>query len=443
MRDRDYVDRLIDALIDAGLPEFEPVAPLQMELDLPDKPSVAVLPFENLTGNAENQYLADGFVSSLITELSGLQDLFVIARSSSFALKDQKISLREMAVKLGVRYIVEGDFQRNGQQLRINVRLVDAIEGSQVWSKIYDRPETDFYKLQDELIGDLIMEVGGRSGGGIFKAERERFETMHPDDLKSIQLWEKATQAHLKFTDEGNKENQKLALTLIEKAPTHPRGYDALAWHHLSNIWLGTSDNSADDLTKCEELANRAIQLDDQDYMGHYTLAYCYMTGGKRNLGTASMRRAYDLNPNDVLVKKDYANLVLNTEGKHVEALEMLSEVLRLSPEQQSTVHSNIGNTYLLMGDYAKAIEHLERERLQNIVRARLAAALVLVGENDRAKAVVQELLKINPDYSVEIFLAGIGWFPKSVREQLAAALTSAGLPREKPAKLTVGGTSD
>ena len=423
------------ALIGGGVwwwtqPNVTPADPEKYAHALPDKPSVAVLPFGNLSSDGEVRFLADGFVDSLITELSSLHDIFVTARSSSFSFRGKNFEIREIAETLGVRYVVEGSFQRSNSQLRINVQLIDAITGFRIWSKGYDRPETEFFGLQDELITDLVQEIGGRAGGGIFMAERRRVEKLSSVDLTAIELWEKATQAFQKFSPEDNERTRLLALELIEKAPEHPRGYDALAWHHMGKLWIGTSENPAEDLMKCVELAHKAIDLDSLDYMGHYVLARCHFTAGNSKNAASALRRAHELNPNALLIALDYANIVLTHEGKHEEAIKLLKQLLRLSPTQTKFVNGSIGQRYVSLGEYAKAVQYYENEPVKHSTyQSSLAISLYLIGQHEEAKEVVSEIMEIAPNYSVQTFLASNNGIPKAEAQKLANALIAAGVP--------------
>jgi adenylate cyclase len=412
-------------------PDFEPANPEKFAQKLPDIPSIAILPFDNLTGDSDNQYLADGFVESLITEMSKAQDLLVIARNSSFSFRGKSKSISEIAETLGVRYILEGSFQRLGDQLRINVQLVDAIRGFHIWSDRYDRPTSEFFKLQDDLIGDLVRETAGR-GGGVFLAERRRILTLEPVDLTAMQLWQKATQFFWRFTKEGNEETRVVALQLIEKAPTHPRGYVALSWYHQAEFWNGWSADKAEDLRKACQLADKAIDLEYRDYQAHWARAGCKLTGGDVDDAAAAMSLAYQLNPNDPLVQREYAYMVLLHEEKFEEATVILKKFLRLNPAQQRFVNLRLGEISLLEEKYTDAARYLEKETAQtSFVRGLLTAALQLSGQSERARAAAADLLKLHPKYTAPSVL-GTATILKSkpdLEKRIVDAAIAAGIP--------------
>ncbi|MEW9922011.1 adenylate/guanylate cyclase domain-containing protein [Marimonas sp. MJW-29] len=380
-------------------PEFVPADPSKMAFELPDRPSIAVLAFDNISNDESNRYLADGFVESLITELARIPDLFVIARNSSFAFRDQAVDLREISQNLGVRYILEGSFQKAGDNLRINVQLVDAIKGNHIWSKRYDRPAAEFYLIQDDLIEEITLEVAGRGAGGIFRAERLRVEMVSNDDLAVIEFWEKITQTWFQFTPESNEKTKRLTLEMLDKYPNHTRGYSSLAFYHVGRIVLGYSEDPAGDANECLESAKHAVDLDSQDYMGHLASGYCYVFLNRPDERIAAFRKAYEINPNDVIVRREYAKHALVPEGKYEEAIELLKSLLRLSPGQQIGTSSDVGVIYFILEDYEKAVDYGKREAAPGIhYKGRLAASLWMNGQHEEAKMLVQEILEVAPD---------------------------------------------
>ncbi|MEW9921972.1 tetratricopeptide repeat protein [Marimonas sp. MJW-29] len=416
-------------------PDFEPLNPEELAYALPDKPSLAVLPFENLSDRSDDQYMADGFVDTLITELMSLQDLVVIAKNSSFSFRDQQVLNSAIAEQLGVRYLLEGSFQHQGDNLRINARLMDAVEGKQVWSKRYDREANEFIALQDDLIKDLVLEIGGRAGGGIFKAERERVGQIPNDELRAYELWEKATRAFLKLSPEGNEETRLLSEELIARFPDHPRGYISLAWHHLGKAWAGVPHEMPEVAEQCIELAEHAINLAPNDYMAYMIRAYCSSRAGEAEAAKAWAKRAYALNQNDIFVQRDYARYVLVHEGKYEQAVEIYERNLRLNPAQQNTLNAVLGELYLIMGRYDEAIEQLQREAVQSApTKARTAAALYLSGRTKAAEKVIEALRASAPEFTVETFVGSLSWIPADAVERIAQALKASGLPEITPA---------
>ncbi|MCA0873905.1 tetratricopeptide repeat protein [Seohaeicola saemankumensis] len=416
-------------------PDFEPLNPEELAFALPDKPSLAVLPFENLSDRADDQYMADGFVDTLITELMSLQDLVVIAKNSSFSFRGQQVLNSTIAEQLGVRYLLEGSFQHQGDTLRINARLMDAVEGKQVWSKRYDREANEFIALQDDLIKDLVLEIGGRAGGGVFKAERERVGQIPNDELRAYELWEKATRAFLKLSPDGNEETRILSEELITRFPDHPRGYISLAWHHLGKAWAGVPHEMLEVAEQCTELAEHAISLAPNDYMAYMIRAYCSSRAGEAEAAKTWAQRAYDLNQNDIFVQRDYARYVLVHEGKYEQAAEIYERNLRLNPAQQNTLNAVLGELYLIMERYDEAIEQLQKEAVQSApTKARTAAALYLSGRTKAAEKVIEALRASAPEFTVETFVRSLSWIPADAIERIARALKASGLPEITPA---------
>ncbi len=415
-------------------PDFAPLDPAALAYPLPSKPSLAVLPFENLSPRADDQYMADGFVDTLITELMSLHDLVVIAKNSSFSFRDEPVLTAEIAERLGVRYLLEGSFQRQEESLRINARLMDAVEGRQVWSGRYDRDVASFTALQDELIRDLVLEIGGRAGGGLFRAERERVSRIPNDQLAILELWEKATGIYLQFTDEGQAEVKRLSDEMIARFPDHPRGYLSLAWFHLGKAWAGHKHDHAEVVRHCTELTEHAISLSPNDYMAYMARAYCSSRAGDAEGASAWAQRSFNLNRGDILVQRDYARFVLTPRGDFDKSIEILERNQRLNPTQQANLNASLGELYAIMGRYDEALEQLEKEAVRSaFTEARTAVALYFTGRIGAATQKIAALRERSPDYSIESFLRSLNWVPAEAQERFARALRASGLPDFPP----------
>ncbi|MCG6560716.1 adenylate/guanylate cyclase domain-containing protein [Ruegeria sp. 1NDH52C] len=410
--------------------DFQPADQARMAFDLPDKPSVTVLPFRDLSADGDAKFLADKFVTSLITELSFLPDLFVIASNSSFALRDTELSLGEISERLGVRYLVQGSFDKKESSLRIDVQLVDGLVGNLIWSKRYERPIEDFFQLQDELIRDIALEVGGRGESGIFRAERRRFQQISNDDLTALQLFEKATQAFFKYTREGNETNGEIARDLVSRFPQFSRGYVALAYFHFGRIWFGYSPDAESDLAACFENADKAVALHAQEYLAHWVLGYCNVVARRVPEAMSAFERAHELNPHDILVRRDFAMHVLVRQEKYEEALDILHASLRLAPGQNNFTNMQISSIYFILGDYAKAVEFGQREQMRSILGIGwLGAAYWKNGQKEQARSIVEEIMKAAPDYNRQTFAATRLYAPVEAIERASEALVAAGLP--------------
>lgn len=401
-----------------------------MAYDLPDKPSIAILPFDYIAGDETDRYLADGFVESLITELARIPDLFVIARNSSFVFRDQDIGLREISQQLGVRYIVKGSLQRTNENLRIHAQLIDAVAGNYIWSKRYDRPSSEFFLVQDEVIDELTLEIGGRGSGGIYRAERDRLELISNDELSAIELWEKASQAFFKHNRESNELNGQIAREMIAKFPNHSRGYAALGYYHIGRLLHAYSDNAGADLSACVQAGEKAVQLDSQDYMAHLQLGYCYVFLNQPDISIPRFRQAYELNPNDVIVRREYAKHVLIPEGELGEAIALLKSLLRLSPGQQVGVNSDIGVIYFVKGDYEKAVEYGQREAVAGFhYKGRLAASLWMNGQHEEAQRLVHDIMETAPASTADNYAGFAAHATPEAKQRGIEALKAAGMP--------------
>ena len=428
--DQEYVSKWLDALVSAGLPAAAPASPEKMLYDLPDGPSIALLPFESVPKDDDTGYLADSFVGSLITELSFFPDLTVIARGSSFKFRDKNAPTAEISEALGVRYIVQGQLAKQASELRIDVQLIDALTGQYVWTKRYTRPAGDFYKLQDELITDIAREIGGRGDGGVFRAERRRIETISNDELSAIEMFEKSSQAWFKFTEEGNEKSLQVATEMIQRFPQYSRGYAAASYNHMGRIWLNYSADREADLAKCFENADKAIALDAQDYHSHWAKAFCHAIANEHAAAMAEFTLAYQLNPHDIMLRRSYATQVLVPQGEYEDALEVLVASLRLSPGQNVMTNTTVSSIYFILEDYGSAVEYGQREQMRSVANIGwLVAAYWLNGQEERARDTVAELLKKNPDYTSDVFEETRLYAPKEAIARASAALVAAGLP--------------
>ena len=236
-------------------------ASLSPALALPDRPSVAVLPFTNLSDDSQQQYFADGLAEDIITSLGRLRWLFVSARNSSFIYKGRQVSVRQIGSELGVRYVLGGSVRRSGQQFRIGAELSEASTGLQVWAERYDVHLADFFRLQDQITESVVAAIEPR----LYAAEHQRFRSRSPD---SLDAWGFVMQAMPYVWDWGSAQEIKIAQALLRKAteidPDYPRANSLLAWAHAALVQLGQVDAS-DVLSAARALAQRAIQRDAED----------------------------------------------------------------------------------------------------------------------------------------------------------------------------------
>ena len=301
-------------------------------LALPDKPSIAILPFHYKGGDPEQEFFADGMVEDLTTEFSRIRWLFVIARNSTSLYRGQTVDVRQVARDLGVRYILEGSVRRSGNRMRVTAQLVDAISGSQIWAERYDRDLVDIFAVQDEI----TASVAGVIEPVLSEAEQQRVLRKPPERLDA---WEAYQRGLWHFNKYGSDENQ-VAQTFFRRAmaldPNFAPGHYGYALALQWEIWLFSERPFSEVRGTPFEEARLAVSLDDKDATAHAVLAHMLMWRGDWEAAIAEARTALGLNPNSSFVIS-MLGCVLGFGGYHEEAIERLRQAMRASPNDPLT----------------------------------------------------------------------------------------------------------
>ena len=394
-------------------------------LPLPGKPSIAVLPFTNMGGDAEHEYFADGIVEDIITELSRYSELFVIARNSTFTYKGRAVKVQDVRRDLGVHYVVEGSVRRSGNRVRLTVQLIDATTGNHVWAERYDRDFVDLFDLQDELTRAIVATLPGRLGA----AEAERLRRKPPSDMAAFDYLLAGKIHHHRATPEDNDE----ALRLLDKAiALDPQFAQAYAWKACTlgqAAERGFRDPPEKFLMLAWEEINKAVALDENDVECHRLL--CEVCIETRQLDQAVMHneRALAMNPNDPRLVAQKGE-VLTWLGQPAEAVEWLKTAMRLDPHGAPARAHLLGRALFGARQYAEALEAFRRIRSPRPGHlAFMAACAAQLDRDDEARERLAAALALKPDLAIKSFVAGLFYREASDREHLAAALRKAGLP--------------
>ena len=376
--------------------------PVAEALTLPDKPSIAVLPFENMSGDPEQEFFADGISEDIITELSRLRGFFVIARNSSFIYKGQSIAISDVAHDLGVRYILEGSVRRAGNRIRVTAQLIEGDAGTHIWAERYDRMLDDIFELQDEITRQIV----GALEPSLMVAEAERSQRQRPENLDA---WGYVARAMpLIWTWSGN--DYGPAETLLRKAieidPNYARAHSILAVGLIVNAWYGRDGPDDDSADQAFEEAKLAVKLDANDPWGHLALGFAY--GYRRNSedAFAEMEQALTLNPNFALAHGFYG-LVLSWAGEAQKALKEIDLAERLSPRDVINIHYPTirGVACFAAGDYEAAAAHARtgiRQRSDATGAHRvLAASCGQLDALEEAQATAARLVKLQPEITL------------------------------------------
>jgi adenylate cyclase len=401
-------------------PPIEAASVEKMAFPLPDKPSIAVLPFDNLSEDPKQEYFSDGITEEIISALGSVPKLFVIARNSTFTYKGKPVKVQQVAEELGVRYVLEGSVRKAGDKMRITAQLVDALNGHHLWSKRYDRNLSDIFAVQDELTKEIITAMQVK----LTEGEQARAAARGTDNLEA---YLKCLQAN-EYSSRSNIESNALAKQLAEEAialdPEYAWAYYRLASTHQQDVWFGTSKSPIKSFAKAKELLQKAIVLDENLAEAHGLLGFIYAVEKRHDEALAQGKKAVALNPNSAGAHM-YLGKVLIFAGKHEEAIPEYKIAIRLNPITPSYYMWSLGLSYAATGQYDEGIAwcekavHMEPDSL--MARIMLTAVYSWSGRDEEARAEAAEVLRINPDFSLEKFA-------KRAKPGLVSALRKAGL---------------
>jgi adenylate cyclase len=393
-------------LSDHVAPRSSP-ASSEIDLSLPDQPSIAVLPFANLSGGVEQEHFADGVTEDIITELSRFHSLFVIARNSSFTFKGKAVDVRHVARELGVRYVLEGSIRRTGKRIRVTPQLIDSLTGRHIWAERYDRVVEDVFLVQEEITQSVVAAIAPQ----IRIAERNRALRRRPENLTAYEI---AVRAFATAQDAFSRTDRSLCDKAIEEARTalaidsnSVLALQTISWAEIQHVAFGTALDVTAAWHEGLAAATKAIDLDRSDgasyaYKG-LLLAYA-ADRGPLNEALDNARRAVELNPNSALALGILATVEIYA-GNARHAIDLLRQTLRLSPRDPDGF---FWETFLSMasciaGDYANGVEyalHGVREAPGfTVAHTYLAANYVGLGETERAKAALTAARRLGPKY--------------------------------------------
>jgi TolB-like protein/cytochrome c-type biogenesis protein CcmH/NrfG len=397
-------------------------------LALPDRPSIAVLPFANMSDEADREYFADGISEDLITGLSRIHWLFVIARNSCFVYKDRAVDVKQVSRELGVRYVLEGSVRRMGKRIRISAQLIDAITGGHHWAERYDRELGDIFAVQDEITRNVVAAIEPR----LLAAEGVRALARSPDDLGA---WERVARAqtHVWRLTRADYETAIEGLTqAVEAYPDYAPARSRLAFRLLFAAHMGWVDREAG-LRAGREHAVRALALDDCDSWGQTALGYLAMMERRTDASIAAFRRAVELNPNSATAHGDLSR-GLAFAGHDREAIEHAEHAIRLSPmdPDMALFMGGIAVAHYGAGRYADAVrvsEEISRLRpgFQGAQRLH-CASLAQTGRIDEARAYLEMVRREQPQLSVDWIKASVPYQTPELMQRFLQGMRKAGL---------------
>ena len=396
---------------------------------LPDKPSIAVLAFDNMSGDPTQEYFSDGIAEDIITSLSKNRGIFVIARNSSYTYKGQPTDVSRIGRELGVRYVLEGSVRRAGERVRITAQLIEAEGRTHIWAERYDRNLTDLFAVQDEITRSIVATVAP----AVEEAEMHRVRRERPEKLGA---WECAMRAqwHLaRMTREDIAEALRLAAQATALDPGTTRGLNIAAFAHLYAITEGWAPSLPQTVMAAYQSASKAVAVDPRDAASHAALAACEGFVGRPADAIARAQLAIDLNPNLPWAHGNLG-LALTFSGRGNEAVAPFSEALRLSPRDPFNFawHYLLAFALFVAGRYEEALSAVEKSVRENAsvpgaYRVR-AASLSELGRIDEARSALADFLRLAPDATVASTRAQVPLKGPGDLDRYVAALKRAGL---------------
>jgi TolB-like protein/cytochrome c-type biogenesis protein CcmH/NrfG len=418
--------RFVGALSDEPAPS--PAEPARAAFPSPERPSIAVLPFVNMSGDPEQDYFSDGISEDIITALSKLRWFLVIARNSSFIYKGKSVHLKQIADELGVGYVVEGSVRKSGDRVRITAQLNDVATGSHLWAERYDRGLADVFAVQDEITEAIVAAIEPQ----LYAAENFRAQRKAPDSLDAWDLVMRALSHFWHVTRQDNVVAQALLEKAISIDPNYGQALGVLATSYMFTAHMGWMD-MATAMEIAERSALAAIRADSEDPWAHNALAHVYLFARRFDDSLAEFETALRLNPNFALAQ-GYYGLSLAYSGRWQEADKAARRAIRLSPRDPylGVYYGIVAYAQHIGRNYDEAIEFSRkaiRQRSDFVGGHRvLAAAAAMAGQTDLAKSALQELRRAQPNISLAWIAANMPIRHDAEREHYLEGFRRAGL---------------
>jgi adenylate cyclase len=410
--------------LDAAAPA-PAAAPVAGAADATRKPSIAVLPFANMSGDPEQEFFADGLTEDIITALSRFRELFVISRNSAFVHKGKAVKIQDVAAEFGVQYVVEGSVRKAGNRVRVTVQLIDAPSDHHVWAERYDRDLEDIFAIQDEVTGAIVATLLGR----IEAATYDRVERKPTGNMAAYECVLTGKVLHHRSAREDNAEAQRMLERAIALDPKYAHAH---AWKAcvLGQTWVnGWCDDRDATFARIGEALQAALALDESDSDVHRILAAWNLVQHNFDKSLYHQERALGLNPNNDLIVVQQGE-VLTWLGRPEEGIDWILRAMRLNPYHPARYWSHLGRAYYMARRYAEAAEAFARiSTPDHTHHAFQAAAFAQLGDATAAGAHAAEALRRAPDFSVQSYLETLHYKRASDREHHRDGLLKAGLP--------------
>jgi adenylate cyclase len=421
-----YRVQLEDSTAGSSLISENGIETRKMDLPLPERKSIVVLPFVNMSSIPDQEYLADGLTDNIITSLSRTSGMEVIAQNSAFAYKGKSVNIQQVGGELGVQYVIEGSIQKAGNRVRINAQLIDTKDGHHLWAERYDREIEDIFELQDEITLKIMRAMQAKVTTG----EQVR---LWEGSTKNLTAYETYYQAYDEYFRKGNISGaQQLCEQAMILDPEYIEPIVRLGWCYMIDFWYGLSEAPDKSREKALELTNKALALNDLIDLPHILLGKILYSFRKYNEALEEGERAIALSPNGADACANFA-CILTFSGMPEKAPFWLDKAFRLNPMPPVYYYSYLGMTNNVLERYEEALDAYTKGFKVNpnylYNRIGLAETNSLLGYDDEARLAAQEVLKIHPRFSAKYHIRAMQYKNQADEERFLNALHKAGLP--------------
>jgi len=392
-----WVTRAVDPLAASVSPSATERA--NNHAGIQDKPSIVIIPFLNLSGDAEQEFFADGMTEDLTTDLSKVQDLFVIARSSAFTYKGKEVNAQEVGRELNVRYLLEGSVRKISGRARITAQLIDTATGFHVWSERYDRDLSDLFEIQNEINSKILSALQFT----IAEVEMARIRRQPIASLTAYESWHKGRMLTRRINKDDILEGRRLLERAIELQPDYGEAYSELSLNYLAELHHWNFDLSL--VLTAAEFAKKGLSLSPLSPLAHECSAFVEVSRFRPEEAIRLTRRALELAPSNFAAHGIRGTALLML-GQTAEAIESLEQAVALNPAAPDIAYTILGTALFVSGQRAEAAKIWERVRAANpkamLDRMSLVRHYQVVGQSSRAEMIAREILEIDPDFSTE-----------------------------------------
>ena len=410
-------------------PDVARASVARMKHPLPDKPSIAVLPFSNLSDDKDHSQFAEGVTEDIIADLSKVSGIFVVARNSTFKYQGKHVVARQVAEELGVRYVLDGNIRRAANKLQIRVRLVDAVKGRQLWADRYDREVKDIFAVQAEVTRRVVKALAVTLKAN----EVERLYRKHTTNIEAYELFLRARTTAFVPSKKNTEFAEKLFRRVIKLDPNFAGGYAGLALNYSMKARFQFSDTPAEDRKRSLELAKKAVQVDPNFAWSYIALGSAYLAHRDSDAAVDSVRQALIIQPNGYEANL-WTGFYAHFAGDHGAAVEHLERANRISPIDTSRKVAFMAMAYFMKGDYAKSVRYWEKRFRaapigSPIPYVYMCAALELHGKSDEAAVLAAKYRALNPKFRLSKWRYIALYKSAADRKRLYEAAKRAGIP--------------